>query len=304
MLCIGGTVSSLFQTSCCMQAAVLLTAQTQTMHRLAMQGDSEASKSGAVLLTKDNNMSLKAEANNLKAITPAHFPAAQPDLHKKLLSISSDTSPVKHSPPPQAPSSPGSPPRRPRALSMDPPEQLASLTASSAHSQLTQSQSADASGSGKAEEAAHALLWPGGQDRPLRDTSTSAAISRLLSAANQDHAADQLSQMHLLQQPSEQQLQQQQQQQLQQSALPSGSLFRLQGSPMVHPGMVTGSHGHPQAPVIHPTPLPQTVVDAPGAQQSHIWSSSGGQAGMGNMHGSMQHQQGGFPGLYYILHTT
>ena len=65
-----------------------------------MQGDAEASKSGAVLLTKDNNMMLKAQANGLKALTPAHFPASQPHLHRHLLAVTSTTSPVKQPPQP------------------------------------------------------------------------------------------------------------------------------------------------------------------------------------------------------------
>jgi hypothetical protein len=276
----------------------------------AMQGDLEASKSGAVLLTKDNNMGLKAQANNLKALSPAHFPAAQPHLHKQLLSISSDTSPVKHSQPPQ--DSPGSSPRRPRGLFMEPPEALASLTASAPNSFSKQVQLAEASGSGQVGEGSHSCLpWPG---NPTDNSSSSAAISRMLSARNRSPPVDQVTQQQQQQQQqqlppdqrsqsqqSQQALQQalqdyQQQQQQQQEAVIHGSLFRLQESPMVHPGMVTGSHGYPRAPSTTATHLLPGTGPV-GMQQPQLGSQSGIPVGVVSMNGSMQHQQGGFPGL-------
>ncbi len=273
----------------------------------AMQGDLEASKSGAVLLTKDNNMGLKAQANNLKALSPAHFPAAQPHLHKQLLSISSDTSPVKHSQPPQ--DSPGSSPRRPRGLFMEPPEALASLTAGAPNSLPSQVQLANASGSGQVGEGSHASLpWPPGNPTESSSSSSSAAISRMLSARNRSQAPDQVPQQQQQQQQQQlppdqrsqsqqsqqalQDYQQQQQQQQEQKASIHGSLFRLQESPMVHRGMVTGSHGYPRAPST-PATHPSTGTGPVGLQQPQLGPQSGMSVGMG----SMQHQQGGFPGL-------
>ena len=256
-------------------------------------------------------MGLKAQANNLKALSPAHFPAAQPHLHKQLLSISSDTSPVKHSQPPQ--DSPGSSPRRPKGLFMEPPEALASLTATAPNSFPSQVQLAIASGSGQVGEGSHASLpWPAGNPsgNPTESSSSSssAAISRMLSAQNRSQASDQVMQQRQQQQQqappdqrnqsqqSQQALQdyqQQQQQQQQQKASIHGSLFKLQESPMVHRGMVTGSHGYPRAPstpATHPSP-------GTGLVGLHQPQGSGIQVGVGSMNGSMQHQQGGFPGL-------
>ena len=274
----------------------------------AMQGDLEASKSGAVLLTKDNNMGLKAQANNLKALSPAHFPAAQTHLNKQLLSISSDTSPVKHSQPPQ--DSPRSSPRRPRGLFMEPPEALASLTATAPNSFPSQAQLAMASGSGQVGEGSHLCLpWPAGNPTD-NSSSSSAAISRMLSARNRSQASDQVTQQQQQQQqqqlPPDQrsqsqqsqqalqdyQQQQQQQQQQEQKASIHGSLFRLQESPMVHRGMVTGSHGYPRAPST-PATHPSTGTGPVGLQQPQLGPQSGMPVGVG----SMQHQQGGFPGL-------
>ena len=65
---------------------------------------------------------------------------------------------------------------------------------------------------------------------------------------------------------------------------------------MVHPGMVTGSHGYPRAPsttATHSSPGTGPV----GLQQPQLGSQCGVQVRVASMNGSMQHQQGGFPGL-------
>ena len=248
-------------------------------------------------------MSLKAQANNLKALSPAHFPAAQPHLHKQLLAISSDTSPVKHSAPQEESTSPKSSPRRPPGLSLDAPKAMAGLAATGSR-QLA----AGILGHYDANGISHPLPLA---DGVANGASNSAAIVKMLSGANRDSPADQFAQLHLLQQMLQQHaqsqqeslsqqslqqavLQQQQQQQHQQQHVVSGSLFRLQESPMVHRGMVTGSHGYPRAPFSTTTPL--TTLDSLGVQQSQPVSQSLSQAVVSNMNGSMQHQQGGFPG--------
>ena len=129
----------------------------------ATQGDLEASKSGAVLLSKDYNMCLKAQANGLKALTPTQFPAAQPHLHKHLLAISSETSPVKHSPAQDT-----SPPPPPKALSdlpLTPRQGAAALPTGASRPALTPGQSQAAPGS------ATALSASGKHSHPSESTS-------------------------------------------------------------------------------------------------------------------------------------
>ena len=293
----------------------------------ATQGDLEASKSGAVLLSKDYNMCLKAQANGLKALTPTQFPAAQPHLHKHLLAISSETSPVKHSPAQDT-----SPPPPPKALSdlpLTPRQGAAALPTGASRPALTPGQSQAAPGS------ATALSASGKHSHPSESTSNGKSFvypaDRLAQQGakkqsaqtssshqqqqNQQTQAQQLQQQFLQQLsqqqhgqdssvPQQHQHQQQQQQQKkkkkqqgQQQAeeLAVGS-FKLQGAPVLSPGLVTGSHGYPTAPASSSTPLQPSFV-APGGQQA----GSGLLQGFATSKGSMQHQQGGFPGVFHHI---
>ena len=258
-----------------------------------MQGDLEASKSGAILLTKDNNMCLKAQANGLKAVPPAHFPAAQPHLHKQLLAISSETSPVRHTPAPNA--SPPPPPHLLSELSSNPSQGNVTLpTGPSRPASAAQGQSPAA-----LTQLPDAPV-PNKHDQHLQSSSGSRDFM---------HPADRLAHLAQVQGPQQQQaqqaeaqqLQQQQQQQLsQQLEDAAAGSFRLQGAPILPPGLVTGSHGYPRAPFSSPAHLQPSTAQ----QQSEprlglrLGLGLGLQQGFGGSDGSMQHQQGGFPGRF------
>ena len=261
----------------------------------AMQGNLEASKSGAVLLTKDNNMCLKAQANGLKAMSPAQFPAAQPHLHKRLLAISSETSPVRHTPTPDASPSP-------------PPQPLSDLCSHSSQGNITLPTALGRSAAGVGQlPATPAPIATKHKQHPHITTSSSNEFAQL---------TDTLTQLGKLQQPEQsasflhppQQLWQadphlQQQQQPESEDMAVGS-FKLQGAPMLPSGLVTGSHGYPRAPNSTPAHL-QPSTSVTGQQQQSDTGSSlrlgpglhhGLQHDFVGMDGSMQHQQGGFPG--------
>ena len=263
-----------------------------------MQGDLEASKSGAVLLTKDNNMCLKAQANGLKAVPPAHFPAAPSHLHTHLLAISSETSPVKHTPAHDA-----SPPPSPQPLSdlsPNPSKGNITLPSASGHSSATVGQSPGVPVPSKHDQ------------HPEINTSNSSAFVHPADRLNHmdklklsEQPASSLHQqqawqadLHLQQQEQHHKQQQhhRQQQQLEDTAVGS---FKLQGAPILPPGLVTGSHGYPRAPFSTPAHL-QPSTNSSGQQQPDPGPGSGLdlglQHGFAGLNGIMQHQQGGLPG--------
>ena len=294
--------------------------------KCGVQGDLEASKSGAVLLSKDYNMCLKAQANGLKALTPAQFPAAQPHLHKHLLAISSETSPVKHSP--ARDTSPPLPPKLISDLPLTPRQGAAALPTGESRPAVTQGQSQPAPAPGNAtapsatgkhsitsEHTSNGKSFIHPADRLSQQGSkqqsaqTSSAHhqqqdQKTQSQQLQQQLAQQLSQQlsqqqhgqdSSLQQQQQQPKQKQQQKQQQSEEFCVGS-FKLQGAPMLSPGLVTGSHGYPMAPTSSSNPL-QSSFAAPGGQQA----GTGLLQGFAASKGSMQHQQGGFPGAPHHL---
>ena len=271
----------------------------------ALQGDLEASKSGAVLLTKDNNMCLKAQANGLKALSPAHFPAAQPHLHKHLLAISSETSPVKHTPTRDV-----SPPPAPHILSdlsCNPSQGNVTMPSASGHSLAALGQSPGEPGPSKHDQ--YPQVPTSSRKDFVRPADRLAQLGKLQyseqsSASVQQQQARQAD-TPLQQQEQHRQQQQQQQEQQQQQQLQEGMAvgsFKLQGAPMLPPGLVTGSHGYPRAPFSTPAHL-QADTSTAGQQQSDtgLGLDLGLQHGFAGFDGSMQHHQGGFPGdLQYL----
>ena len=273
------------------------------------QGDDEASKSGAVLLTKDNNMTLKAQANKLKALSPAHFPAAQPHLHKQLLVISSDTSPVKHTH--AQDTSPATSPRRPPGLSLDPPKEMAGLITAAPDSSSSPTHFVGDAAVGVTTASSRADISKSLSGISLAQLQLSQQADQQQAQLTQQHQSQQeplhqsqqalqqaLSnyQQHQQQQQQQQQHQHQHQQQQQQQQIVSGSLFKLQESPMVHRGMVTGSHGYPRAPPTTAQPQSLPALELLASQQPLSVPHSMTQTLFGDTNGSMQHQQGGFPG--------
>ena len=278
-----------------------------------MQGDLEASKSGAVLLTKDNNMCLKAQANGLKAVPPAHFPAAQPHLHKHLLAISSETSPVKHTPTRHA-SPPPAPPNR-SDLSRNPSQGNVTLPSARGHSPAALGQSPGVLVPSKHDQYPQIttssnsdFAHPADRLAQLGKLQNSEQSSALVHQQQAQRADPPLQQQEQHQQQQQQQQhhhhhqQQQQQQQQQQEDMAVGS-FKLQGAPMLPPGLVTGSHGYPRAPFSTPAHL-QASTTTTGQQQTDtrlglgLGPDLGLQHGFAGLDGSMQHQQGGFPGKF------
>ena len=278
-----------------------------------MQGDLEASKSGAVLLTKDNNMCLKAQANGLKAVPPAHFPAAQPHLHKRLLAISSETSPIKHTPTRDV--SPTKPPNPLSDLSLNPSQGSVTMPSVPGHSPPALGQSLSVPVPSKHAQHAqittsssHEFVHPADRLTQLGKMPTSDQSSASLhqQQARQTNPHLQQQEQHQQQQQHHQQLQQQLPQQLEDIAVGS---FKLQGAPMLPPNLVTGSHGYPRAPFSTPPHL-QLNAAATRQQQSDtgLGLGLGPQLDLGLQHGfagldsSMQHQQGGFLGNHH--HVT
>lgn len=261
-----------------------------------MQGDLQASKSGAVLLTKDNNMCLKAQANGLKAVPPAHFPAAQPHLHKRLLAISSQTSPVKSTPAHDA-----SPPPSPHPLSdVSPIPSKVTLPSAPGHSSAALGQS---SGIPMPKQDQYPQVTTNSSDDFIHPADRLSLLGKLQlseqpALSHQQQQAQQAD-LHLQQQEQHYKQQQHHWQQLQQQPEDTAvGSFKLQGAPMLPPGLVTGSHGYPGAPFTTPAHL-QPSNCSTGQQQSGTGPGLGldlGLHGFAGLDGSMQHQQGGFPG--------
>ena len=251
-------------------------------------------------------MCLKAQANGLKAMSPAQFPAAQPHLHKRLLAISSETSPVRHTPTPDA-----SPP--------PPPQPLSDLCSHSSQGNITLpsalgqspagiSQLPGTSAPAASKHDQHSHITSSSSNEFAQPTNTLTQLGKLQQPeqpASFLHPPQQLWQAdpHLQQQ----QHHQQQQRQPEPEDMAAGS-FKLQGAPMLPSGLVTGSHGYPRAPSSTPAHL-QPSSSATGQQQQQQQQSDTGLGlglGLGLHHGlqhdfagldgSMQHQQGGFPG--------
>lgn len=261
-------------------------------------------------------MTLKAQANKLKALSPAHFPAAQPHLHKQLLVISSDTSPVKHTH--AQDTSPATSPRRPPGLSLNPPKEMAGLITGAPDSSCSPTHFVGGAAVGVTSATSRADISKSLSGISLAQLQLSQQADQQQAKLTQQHQSQQeplhqsqqalqqaLSnyQQHQHQQQQQHQHQHQhQQQQQQQQQIVSGSLFKLQESPMVHRGMVTGSHGYPRAPLTTAQPQSLPALELLASQQPLSVPHSMTQTLFGDTNGSMQHQQGGFPG--HTLFTT
>ena len=256
-------------------------------------------------------MCLKAQANGLKAVPPAHFPAAQPHLHKRLLAISSETSPVKHTPTQDV--SPPKPPHLLSDLSPSPSQGNVTLPCVPGLSPAALGQSPGVPVPGK--HAQHSQVTTSSSNQFVHPADRLTQLGKL-QTCDQSSASVHQQQARQAdphrQQQEQHQHQQQHHQQPQQPEDTAAASFKLQGAPVLPPGLVTGSHGYPRAPFSTPAHL-QPNAAATG-QQRQQQSDTGPGLGLGPkldlglQHGfagfdsSMQHQQGGFLG--HLHHLT